>query len=138
MRMHSEHVAMPHALTGLDGRVFEMVSSTASEVDAGAPTVFFYHENESVLWGEYHGDTVRLGRFVGERLRNDAVAIRFVHTGVDGQLRRGKATIVLESDAQGRLRLIEDFQIEGEAHTSVCREIVSVEGGDLSVQPSCG
>lgn len=48
----------------LNGRRFVMISSTASAVDADAPTEFAYEESGGVIWGHYTGDTVIHGRFV--------------------------------------------------------------------------
>lgn len=49
----------------LDGQRFAMVSSTASIVDPQSPTTFTYHQDGLLVWGEYTGDTVTEGRFVG-------------------------------------------------------------------------
>ena len=45
-----------------------MVSSTESEVDPSSPTIFDYHERDGMIWGEYEGDTVRIGQH-GDGLR---------------------------------------------------------------------
>lgn len=62
----------------LDNRHFAMISSTASAVDEARPTVFRYHETSGLVWGDYAGDTVRLGHFVGSRA-GDQVRISFGH-----------------------------------------------------------
>jgi hypothetical protein len=99
-----------------------MVSSTASVVDVDSPTVFRYHECEGLVWGEYAGDTVRLGRFVGSRA-GKRVHIRFGHVvGATGELVSGDAHSILQRGAGGVLELVETFGAAGE-HTSVCREI---------------
>lgn len=103
----------------LDGLEFLMVSSTASTVDEDAPTRFRYHQDGSLVWGEYLGDTVTQGRFVGE-LREATLAISFAHELVsDRSVVRGQATSRVE-DRDGRLYLVEDFAIDGVAHESVC------------------
>lgn len=110
-------------MVSLDGRVFDMVSSTASRVDPEAPTRFVYHEADGVLWGEYTGDTVTTGRFVGTRT-DDVVDVRFVHALVaGGDPVGGSARSRIEQGDDGRLRLVEDFEVDGMPHVSVCEEI---------------
>ena len=110
-------------MVSLDGRVFEMVSSTASRVDPDAPTRFVYHEAGGVLWGEYTGDTVTTGRFVGTR-SGDRIDVRFVHALVAGGERvSGEAHSRIEQDERGGLRLVEDFEVDGVPHLSVCAEV---------------
>jgi hypothetical protein len=100
-----------------------MVSSTASRVDPAAPTRFVYHEADGVLWGEYAGDTVTTGRFVGTRT-GDLVHVHFVHALVAGGAPvTGAAISRIEQDHGGRLRLVEDFEADGVPHISVCAEV---------------
>jgi hypothetical protein len=107
----------------LDRRVFDMVSSTASAVDASAPTRFVYHEKSGVLWGEYIGDTVSVGRFCGVR-RDARIDVNFVHRGHDDNTTTGAATSVISRDTDGTLLLTEEFRTpDGQLHVSVCREV---------------
>ena len=108
----------------LDGRVFDLVSSTASGVEPEAPTRFAYHEADGVVWGEYRGDTVREGRFVAVR-RGDEIDVSFVHALLAGDVVAGAATSRIEADPElpGLLRLVEDFEVDGVWHRSVCAEV---------------
>ena len=112
------------ALPSLDGRVFDLVSSTASRVDPEAPTRFRYSEADGVVWGDYRGDTVREGRFVAVR-RGDEVDVSFVHALVEGEVVSGAATSRIERDPDrpDALRLVEDFEVDGVQHRSVCTEV---------------
>lgn len=106
----------------LDGRVFDMVSSTASRVDPDAPTRFRYSEAGGAVWGEYAGDTVTVGRFVGTRV-GDRLTVSFVHVPVaGGPPVSGQATSRIERGEAG-LRLVEDFEVEGAPQVSVCAEV---------------
>ena len=103
----------------LDGLDFLMLSSTASAVDPQAPTRFRYHQQGTLVWGEYLGDTVTQGRFVGQ-LQRDTLDISFAHELVaDRSVVRGQATSRVE-DRDGRLYLVESFAKDGEDHESVC------------------
>lgn len=115
-------VVMPSTLF-LDGMRFAMVSSTASDVDSDAPTTFDYHQDGRLIWGEYTGDTVTEGRFVGE-IAGAEVRVSFAHALVsDGSVVRGDAVSRAEQEDDGRLRLIEDFAVDGIDHVSVCLQV---------------
>jgi hypothetical protein len=105
----------------LDGRRFVMRSSTASDVNPESPSWFEYHERDGAIWGEYGGDTVTFGRFVGTR-EADVIHVSFVHVLVaDGSAVSGVSDDVLRMTADG-LELVENFTIDGVDHISVCVE----------------
>lgn len=108
--------------TDLDGRRFAMVSSTSSAVNPSSPTVFDYHELDGMIWGEYAGDTVRIGRFVGTR-QETRVFLRFTHiVAATGDVVGGAAESRIESHEDG-LRLVEDFRTADGDQISVCAEL---------------
>ncbi len=113
----------PDHAPSLDGRRFVMESSTASIVDAESPSRFRYSERDGVIWGDYEGDTVTFGRFVGSR-EGDELAVSFVHVLVsDGAVVSGSSSSVIETDpAGGGVRLVERFRVDETDHVSVCVE----------------
>lgn len=112
-------------LPSLNGRRFRMVSSTTSVVDPDSPSTFRYFEREGVVWGEYEGDTVTFGRFVGTRT-GDELYVWVVHQlKSDGSVVRTEGgTRIERNEATGALRLVEDYEMFGEPQLSVCEEIL--------------
>ncbi|GAT74763.1 hypothetical protein MHM582_3271 [Microbacterium sp. HM58-2] len=110
-------------IPSLDGRRFRMVSSTTSAVDPDAPSEFTYRERDGAIWGDYHGDTVTFGRFVGTRT-GDSIWVSFVHVLVaDGAVVTGDGESELELTDDGRIRLVEHYEMHGAPQLSVCEEI---------------
>jgi hypothetical protein len=106
----------------LDGRSFVMISSSNSAVDPSSPSRFSYFERDGVVWGEYVGDTVTFGRFVGTRV-GDELSISFAHVmTADGSVVTGTSGSRVETAADG-LRLVESFEVDGVEHVSVCVEM---------------
>ncbi len=98
-----------------------MVASTSSAVDPAAPSTFRYAERDGVIWGDYTGDTVVFGRFVGTR-SGDELHVSFVHVLVaDGAVVSGTGRSTVEADPDG-LRLVERYELDGVRHESVCVE----------------
>jgi hypothetical protein len=124
----------------LDGLRFAMVSSTASEVDPASPTIFDYHERDGMIWGEYEGDTVRIGRFVGTRAER-RISIRYTHVvAATGVIVSGAAESRIEQHDDG-LRLVEEFRTADGVQVSVCAQIRSagrVGGVDPGEGGGCG
>ena len=105
----------------LDGRHFVMESSTNSAVDPESPSTFDYFERDGVIWGEYVGDTVTFGRFVGTRV-GDELSVSFVHVLTDGHtVVSGTGGSVVEATLDG-VRLVERFRIGDVDHVSICVE----------------
>jgi hypothetical protein len=101
-----------------------MESSTASTVDPASPSRFRYSECDGVVWGDYDGDTVTFGRFVGTR-SGDLLDVSFVHVLVEsGSVVTGSSrSTVQAADQDGGIRLVEDFRIGDVDHVSVCVEV---------------
>lgn len=110
--------------TSLDGREFVMQSSTVSEVNPASPSRFRYSEREGVIWGDYDGDTVTFGRFIGTRT-GDVLAVSFAHVMVDdGAVVTGSSQSRIERpDEKGSVRLVESFRVGDVDHVSICVEV---------------
>ncbi len=106
----------------LDNRSFDLHSSTASIV-AGHPTRFNYFEAGGVLWGDYAGDTVTLGRFAGKRTGSD-VELAFAHSTTAGEVVFGSARSRISREANGKFTLTESFKgPDGTDQISICHEV---------------
>ncbi|WP_311415824.1 hypothetical protein [Microbacterium sp. ISL-103] len=112
-------------IPSLDGRRFRMVSSTTSVVDAETPSEFVYWEKDGAIWGDYSGDTVTFGRFVGTRT-GDTIWVSFVHVLVsDGTVVTGNGESELERTDDGRIRLVEHYEMHDLPQLSVCEEVAA-------------
>ncbi len=100
-----------------------MISSTTSVVDDDAPSIFEYFERDGAIWGGYTGDTVTFGKFVGTRT-GDTIWVSFVHVLVkDGSVVTGDGESELELTDDGRIRLVEHYEMFGLPQLSVCEEL---------------
>ncbi|MDO5662093.1 MAG: hypothetical protein Q4G40_05315 [Brachybacterium sp.] len=108
----------------LDGLTFRLHSSTTSKVDPDSPSTFHYRERDGVVWGDYDGDTVTFGRFIGTR-EGDGISVRFVHVlAATGNVITGQGTSAIERDAAtDTLRLIEHYEMHGAPQRSVCVQV---------------
>ncbi|HMH57926.1 MAG TPA: hypothetical protein VK537_01970 [Galbitalea sp.] len=112
------------AAPSLDRRRFVMESSTNSAVDSNSPSSFQYFERDGVIWGDYDGDTVVFGRFVGTRVGNE-LSVSFAHVmAADGLVVTGTSGSVVEATSAG-IRLVESFRIDDVDHVSICVEVPS-------------
>jgi len=121
--VHNRGVTATASIPSLDGRRFRMVSSTTSAVDPDSPSVFSYWERDGAIWGDYEGDTVTFGRFVGTRT-GDTIWVSFVHVlAADGTVVTGDGESELEITDAGLIRLVEHYEMHGAPQLSVCEEI---------------
>lgn len=107
----------------LHGRVFDLQSSSASTVKAGEATRFRYFEEHGVIWGEYSGDTVTVGRMTGKRTRQ-SIELAYAHSTTKGDVVFGNAISEVSVDPSGKFRLTEHFKgVDGTDQLSICCEI---------------
>jgi hypothetical protein len=98
-----------------------MESSTNSAVNPESPSRFRYFERDGVIWGDYDGDTVTFGRFVGTR-SGDQLSVSFAHVmAADLSVVMGTSGSLVESTADG-IRLVENFRVGDVDHVSICVE----------------
>ncbi|MGI5131777.1 hypothetical protein ACQEVB_33590 [Pseudonocardia sp. CA-107938] len=107
----------------LDGRTFVGVTNSG-DGEVGAATVFDYHEQADLVWAEYAGGGIRLGRLAGTR-SGDALDFRYVHVSADGSTSSGHCAARLELLPDGRVRSHETWEWESRpgAGASVVEEI---------------
>ena len=106
----------------INDREFLLISSSGSAVSATSPTRFRYHQDGQMIWGEYFGDTVALGRFVGRR-DGDELSICFAHRPASGaDVILGTAQSTIRRNANGELELHETFEKDRKSHVSICIE----------------
>lgn len=104
----------------LEGRSFSGVSNSG-DGEVSARTVFRYHERDGLVWADYEGGEIALGRLVGTRT-SDRLDFRYVHVAVDGTTSSGHCTAELEILTDGRIRSRESWQWEsrpGSGHSIV-------------------
>lgn len=103
-----------------------MESSTTSAVDPESPSIFRYFERAGAIWGDYEGDTVTFGRFIGTRSPR-SIRVSFVHVlAATGDVITGEGESELELDHHDRIRLVEHYEMNGGPQLSVCVETDSL------------
>ncbi|WP_255558973.1 hypothetical protein [Salinibacterium sp. M195] len=106
----------------INDREFILMSSSGSAVSTAAPTRFRYHQDGQMIWGEYYGDTVAVGRVVGRR-DGDVLTLHFAHRlAASDEVVLGGAQSTIRWGANGALELYETFEKNGEQQVSLCIE----------------
>ena len=94
----------------LEGRIFR-VAEMGAKGEAGAETVFAYHEDGDLVWARYEGGAVRLGFLVGTR-DGDRLEFRYSQLNASGETSSGRCTTTISLLPDGRLRLAEEWAWE--------------------------
>ncbi|MEU6216161.1 hypothetical protein ABZ845_01365 [Streptomyces sp. NPDC047022] len=107
----------------LDGLVLAPVADQAPG-QVGTRTRFTYHEKDGVVWAEYAGGDVVLGRLVGTR-EEDRLDFRYVQLKHDGTTSSGHCVSKVVELPDGRVRLEETWEWESRTGggTSVVEQV---------------
>jgi hypothetical protein len=93
----------------LDGRVF-VTGANSENGDAGGDTRFLYRQRGARVWATYRGGRVRFGSLVAVGDRDGRLDMRYQHVSADDSVRAGMCVSVPEILADGRVRLVEEWQ----------------------------
>jgi non-canonical purine NTP pyrophosphatase (RdgB/HAM1 family) len=92
-----------------DGRVFRLVFNSEGG-EAGAATLFHYHQDGDVVWATYQGGGIQFGTLTARADASGCLDIRYHHVNTEGEIRAGRCFTVPEVLSDGRLRLHERWQ----------------------------
>ena len=92
-----------------DRRRFTSVENTPNG-ECTSETRFEYRQRGSRVWATYSGGQVRFGSLVAVGDERGHLDMRYQHVGADNALRTGTCLATAETLADGRLRLVEDWQ----------------------------
>lgn len=83
-----------------------------------------YHSDGDLVWAEFSGAPVRLGRLVGHRTGDGDLELSYSYLLTSGGLVAGRCTSRPEVLPDGRIRLTEHFhRLDGKAGISVIEEV---------------
>ena len=96
------------AFAGYDGRIF---ASEAAETAAGGETPRgHYHQDGELVWAEFTGGAVRVGRLAGRCAPDGTLTAAYAQVLADGEIVSGEVTTVPFPLPDGRLRLREQWR----------------------------
>lgn len=93
----------------IDGRTFRSFSNTENG-EVNADTLFYYQQDGDIISAEYHGGAIKKGHLVGKQLETGQVQFVYHHINDQGELLAGKCISTPELTANGKLRLVEEWQ----------------------------
>lgn len=96
-------------MCNLNNRKFRGAQNSANGQVSGE-TLFHYHQEGSLLWGEYGGGEIRLGRIVGSVIGPDKIHFSYSHVDKEGELKTGLCTSMVSKDKNGLYILSENWQ----------------------------
>jgi hypothetical protein len=109
-------------LSGLryGGRVFRPVP-VADEAD---PPTGRYYEDGDVVWAEFSGGHLRVGRLVGQRCPDGSIDAAYCQVMADGEVVAGRCRSTPSVLADGRVRLTEHWRrVDGSSGMSEIEEV---------------
>jgi len=112
----------------LNGRVFWGVENYDSG-DLNADTRFHYHQLGSAVWGRMVGGGIAYGSLAA-RLVDKSLQMRWHYVTPEGEVVSGSCRSTIETLADGRYRLNEEWLIDGPELTEGRSVIEEIGGGE--------
>ena len=90
----------------------------------GATTVGHYHQEGNLLWAEFSGGSVLVGRLVGQVRPDDTIDASYCFVTASGQTIAGACVSTPTVLDDGRVRLTEDWRrLDGSSGISIIEEV---------------
>ncbi|GGD74640.1 hypothetical protein GCM10011514_43360 [Emticicia aquatilis] len=90
-------------------KTFKSISNTDNG-EVGQETLFYYQQQENVVWAEYSGGEIMKGFLVAKVLENHTLDMRYEHINQAGEIMTGICVSTPEILPDGRIRLHEKWQ----------------------------
>ncbi len=90
-------------------KTFKSIAKAANG-DVDNETVFYYQQQDNVVWAEYSGGSIIKGFLLAKILENDTLDMRYEHINRAGELMTGVCQSIPEILPDGRTRLHECWQ----------------------------
>jgi hypothetical protein len=97
------------AATDYDGRCFRPVG-TMSALDGSGGPLGRYHQDGDVIWAEFSGPEVRIGRLVGTRRPDGTIDAAYCMIAANGEAITGTCVSTPTAVADGTVRLTERWR----------------------------
>ena len=92
-----------------NNRRFRPVESSEN-AETGADTIFHYKQEGNLLTSEYSGGKIRKGHLIGLVDEDGAIEMRYHQINTEGNLMTGICFSTPEIDADGKVRLYENWE----------------------------
>lgn len=92
----------------LNNKKFKALSNS-SNGEVSDDTVFHYFQRDALVWAEYQGGGIVKGFLIG-KVEENQLKFSYQHLNENLEIMTGKCTSSPESDANGKIKLIEKWE----------------------------
>lgn len=110
----------------LEGKIFTSVSNTDNG-EVNGDTLFYYHQEGSMVWAEYEGGFIRKGHLIATIIEGGKLDMRYHHINGDGEIMVGKCLSTPEMMPNGEMRFKEEWEWLSGDGSKGYSEIVEVD-----------
>lgn len=93
----------------LNNRIFRAVSNSDNG-QVNEDTLFYYHQEKEIVWGEYRGGAILFGNLLARMDEKGNLEMFYQHLDVSGKWRTGKCFSRPEVLISGKIRYYEEWQ----------------------------
>lgn len=109
----------PQVSLDLDNKTFRVVRNDGPGAEVDEDTVFCFRQDGSLVYADYSGGGVRLGRLVGVREANQ-MRHAYAQVNQEGQLSTGQGRDELSRTEDGKIRIVDSWEWESQEGRGEC------------------
>ena len=110
----------------LEGKIFASVSNTDNG-EVSEDTLFYYHQEGSIVWAEYEGGPIKKGHLIANVIKGAKLEMRYHHINNGGEIMIGKCISTPRLLDDDRIKFQEEWQWLSGDKSSGYSEIIEID-----------
>lgn len=100
-------------------KTFRVLRNDGPGAEVNENTVFHFRQMDDVVHADYFGGKVKMGKLIG-LLEGDRIRFRYVQVNENGEFHAGHSVDRIETTADGKIRLIDEWEWETKTGKGFC------------------
>ncbi len=92
-----------------DNKKLRITLIEGPDTEVNEDTIFHFHQQGNVIWGEYSGGKVKLGRLIGV-LNGENLNHSYVQINLNDEINSGEGNSIIKLNENNKLQIVEEWE----------------------------
>ena len=79
------------------------------DTEVNEKTIFYFHQEKNVIWAEYSGGKVKLGRLIGV-VTGNKLSHNYIQINNKDEINSGEGNSIIKLNEEGKLQIVEEWE----------------------------
>ncbi|OLS23788.1 MAG: hypothetical protein HeimC2_25270 [Candidatus Heimdallarchaeota archaeon LC_2] len=92
-----------------NGKKFRITHIEGPDTEVNEKTIFHFHQENDVIWGEYSGGKVKLGRLIGI-ITGNKLKHNYIQINLNNEINSGEGNSTIQQIEESKLQIVEEWE----------------------------